>query len=730
MKRPLFFILLFAALAICSYGSVREVIDEDFARMPSGTPEVPWSLAIDTDADGLIPARFTTIPGWIGIGVHQAGGACAMQSYTDDYGRMYWGRLATPGVYMGGEVQVTFRAKRLPGSRGNMWLSIVSSDGETTFDDRQLELSTRWASFTYTFPEIPADQACRVCFGCEGGGVVIDDVRVLFDREIPPCPMNVAVENISETSFTARWDNMNADSYLVNVFSLTPHPVVESGTIGEGFDNPDASVWLLNDVRLTGDPDQCGLAAPAVVFETEDAEIVLPALPQDMNHIDFFVKSSDREDGAKGESVLRVDIQRGMSGIWIPVRYITAAECAGTGRIISIDDSHIGYGAQRMRIAMESRGHEAFFIDDIEVSYATGPITEYAYLDLNVEGNEASFDNLNPEGNYYINVRAVEDGVAGKSSGAVWFDAIEGLTVADVHSEVVRPGVVGMSWKPMSHAERYSLDISRTVRAGEWPLNGVTILEDEFDNGPEATLWRAEGAIWSPEGIGTAGGLIYSPRLNLGCNAGRGFDVDITVRTTADSYLSNGALAAEAVRIMVLNDIYDKTPLAFSDIECGSRGELTAKIAVDTRGVRDLSDVIISVRSLSGAEFYIDRIWVSQTLLPGETLTVPVASGMSATEHQVVLEDLSTDADHLISITAIAERGGHQYRSIPTTPVTVNTNTGVESIRDDAIPQAVQEYDIYGRPATSSTRLRISPVGKMLVKPGDSVQKTGLKCEK
>ncbi|MDE6317671.1 MAG: hypothetical protein K2L73_04650 [Muribaculaceae bacterium] len=727
MNRILFLFLAIIASALYSSAGSRVVLDEDFARMPSGTPEVPWSLPVSTDADGVIPDNYTAMSGWLGFGVHQAGGACGLKSFTDAYGRMLWGILCTPPLYLSGDLQVSFRAKRLPGSRGNLWVSLMHDDNPERVEYEQFALTTGWATFTYSISDAPEEAPHRIRFSAEGGAVVIDDVKVTVARSTPPAPRDLSIANHSSSSFTASWSNANVDGYLVNVYSHVDPPVIESGVISEGFDNTGFSEWIMQNVYFGGAPGCYGQSAPAAVMAHEDASLLLPFVPEDVSRISFHAVSAPGDSHLNLDSSLRIDVKRNLSGQWETVRYLNASDCIAADGMISLDADEIGYDVRSVCIAMDFCADHIFYIDDIDVEYRTGPLLSYVAKDRRVQTPEVSFSSLDPDDDYYIYVKSYENGAESSPSATLWFDGIEGLEVTKLTGEITAPGCVDLSWSPMSRAESYLLSLYTTLTAGEAPLFSATVLDDEFEDGPEATLWHSRVEHWDPRGIGSKGAPIVSPYLDLGCNAGRGFEVDLTIITSESTYSEGGLDYPETVRIMVLRDETALHPAAYVDVPLRYAGEHTVKVFVDTHEVRDLSNVLIGVMTLSSGEFVIDRIWVSQTILPGETLIVPRGCPIVTEQPAITLDDLSTNVDHLVSVTARASHGGKVYRSMPSPQLKLHTNMGVDDIKADIPETVIREYDIYGRPASESSRFRISSDGRKVLNATPCGQKYGVK---
>lgn len=71
------------------------LIDEDFSRMTAGSLEAPDTESI-IDNEYSVDPKYTAEPGWWGRGLHQAGGAVALNSSG--------GVLCTPPKYMSGEM--------------------------------------------------------------------------------------------------------------------------------------------------------------------------------------------------------------------------------------------------------------------------------------------------------------------------------------------------------------------------------------------------------------------------------------------------------------------------------------------------------------------------------------------------------------------------------------------------------------------------------------------------
>ncbi|MDE6300588.1 MAG: hypothetical protein K2M19_02605 [Muribaculaceae bacterium] len=720
----LLFLSVLVAGKLVASGDVRVLVDEDFSRMPSGTPEVPWSYPVPVDADGSIAAEYTFQPGWKGIGVHQAGGSCALQTFSDSYGRQMWGRISTPAFYLGGNAEVSLRAKRLPGSRGSVWVSVVTAVDPEPIEIDQFELTTHWNSFRLVVPDIPADEPVRFMISAEGGAVVIDDVLVQFERTDIMAPVGLTLINDSPSSFTAVWDDMNVDDYLVSLYTLGAPDVYESGSLSEGFDLESPEGWEFEGVEISYDSYLCGADVPSVGLGKRGSAVISPVLSLPLTRMECHIVPSDDADEEYGITVLRVDVHRSEADVWESVAYIPASRFRPEGSDIVVGGDAIGRDADRVRLVIADCGDLSLFVDDITLEYASGPTVSYVAEDVVVDQPRVSFSSLSAADDYYLYVKSRDGRLVSGRSREVWFDGIEGVPVTGLQASVVAPGSVELSWDGNPRADAYDVAMFTSITAGGDCLNGCTVLDDEFDDGAEASLWQATNPSWTDGRIGTLGtsvfgipGLVYSPRVDLSCNGGRGFYVDATVVTTAATWMSqSGQWESEGVQVMVLGDINDLNPLASAVIECPVAGETSARVWVDTEGVGDLKDVIVAFTSLSGCEFYVDRVWVSQTILPGETLFVPLCTPLMTEVPSLRLDGLSTDVDHIIEVTARAMRGQNVYTSLPSARVTAPTNISVSSPVADAAEGKIPLYDICGRPATTSTRLVVTRNGKKIVK--------------
>lgn len=713
LRQLLFLILLIAPFIYADAGS-RVLINEDFSRMPSGTPEVPWGLAIEPDADGYIPGHLTAIPGWRGVGVHQAGGSCALQGYSDAYGRTAWGYIFTPLKYMGGEISVSFRAKRLPGSRGSLWVTLYLDDGVNVVESIQLDLTTRWSTQKITFDAYMADVALMLQFSADGGGIVFDDLRVELERTDITAPAELKVINHSPVSFTACWADMNVDRYFVNLFTLTEPADYESGVISEGFDSPAPDGWVMENVDLDYETSNCGQSVPAVTFSNEAACLISPLLPQPLDRVEFRLVASSTREEEYGLTGLRVDVHRATSDTWDNIGFIANFDCSPQGDEVVFESDHIGCDVDRLRLRMTEHCEATMYVDDITLEYASEPVADYIVSDLELVDTHITFDELDPEGDYYWTVRAQDGEFESQLSSKVWFDGIEGLPVNGLRTSVEGPGEVTVNWNPMPRVDGYDVCVFTTLTAYESSLAGCTILEEDFTDGTDASLWQSTKPLHDSDGLGAAGctvygarGMIYSPRIDLSCNAGQGFNVSATLRTT---------IKDEEIRILVLSELDASMVLASASIECPRPGETSANVWVDTQGNDNLSDVIIAFISMKNADFYLDRVWVSQTVLPGETLFVPLGPVIRTEQPELTLSGLSNDVDHVIEVTASARRGNRVYTSLSSERVTARTNTSVSSAEVPPSEDKIVEYDLLGRPATPTTRLTLGRDGKKRVK--------------
>ncbi len=688
--------------------------EEDFSKFSAGSEQDPAPV-IEFENVYHIPESYTSQPGWTGQGVRPAGGCVALYPWTSGYGDTRGGYISTPPTMLAGTAVITLRAKRLGTAPANLWISLCD-DYYGPGDDVDCTLTDEWATYTLQAAGSLEDPSYfQICID-EGVGL-IDDVKVTFRRDRISAPEVHDAVNLSDTEFLASWESTGAPLYRLNVLCTSPDPNGKQGVMLEGFDSLNALAdgksidlsnpgypqgWDINVSKdspvgdLTDDYDNKISGRWALVMDAVTDSITSPVLPAPLDALSFWVRPSQYTDDDTYMSLLRLDLYHSRSQKWETMAHLPYYYMEQEGGEYVISPYALGDDVTQVRFSMIQKGAVSFYIDDVRLSYASRGITSPLIKDLDLTECEYKVSSISHANEYIYFVQSVDGDLVSATSNEVWVDGVAGLPVQMLPPSDGADGAFTVSWKPLGHADTYSLQLS-SVTVADAPMQDVTIIEENFDRINQGTVqnpgsywispydfgvagwadnnWCATNPAWAAGMAGSLGttwygtaGLVYSPRLNLSCNGGTGFDVEATVVTTTDAFDYYGQDMQEGVFVMVLDTYMDPQAKAFALIETPTVGSHSAKVHVPVAEGVDLKDVIVAFMSMSGQTFFVDDVRISQDLLAGDVLFSPKGSVVTgATSYRY--KGLEPGAEYGVTVTASVEHDYVNYVSLPSETV-------------------------------------------------------------
>lgn len=740
------------------------VIEEDFSRFSDGSEEAPGEIIVNPNGSYILSSDMTAQPGWRGLGLRPAGGCVlvAPYLYDDGYGdgpMLNDGYISTPATPLGGTATLTFKAKaKKAGSE--LWVSICD-DYNGPSDSEDFYPTEEWKEYTFVTTEGALDEESYFQFRPTSlGEVFIDDIKVDFVRDRIQAPYGLPATNVSSTEFIANWEETGAPEYLLSVYSIIPdvNPIV--GTISENFDGitPDAADknipegWTMefDGKAMTGENGQFYSAPQAFVFDSEKDLIVSPKSPYPLNHVSFWVKPSAWSDSDSEMSLLRVEVYGSDTDTWTPIAHIPYYYTQQNGGFYEFTADALGTDATAVKMILVQKGNVDFYVDNIDLSYASTGTRKDILVDSPVTSSGVSVKGIDPTGDTYYYVKASEDGLVSPPSYKIWVDGITGLQPAVSEATDVTPVSFTANWEPLGHATDYKVETYKFTYADK-DMDDVLVLEESFDNIDEGTLqnpgydwvspfdfsskgwastgWCASEPAWIKGMAGTRGtswigtaGLVYSPLLDLSCNGGEGFDVEITVCTTVANLSELGIPdinEPEGVFAMVLRSPTDNQAIASGLLETPVKGMNSGKIHVDTRGVEDLSKVYVALMNKSGTAFYVDHVRITQSLRKGEELRSPL-SIITTGSTSATFDGLDPRSDHGYVVTASTSREYTSYVSLPSEMQIVRTSTGIGNVAvgSDSSATATASNGAIVIEASDSTAWNIFTPAGILVKSG------------
>lgn len=685
------------------------ILDEDFSLWTAGTNDQPDSKLLGgSDLGYAIDNSLTKIPGWKGAGVAQAGGACALCYYQPQYGDMIYGHIQTPEMEMYGEVTLTLRARRndVADAEGKLRIALCDND-QGPIDDRDFTITKEWQTI-----EFKSDQGTfnnRNIFQISGEDcqVLIDDIKIVRRITKIATPNILSPENISATSFLARWQPVSAaSSYLLNIYrkELPANPVPKT-VIEEGFDginvkadgehidtaNPNYPEGWTIDVSTHGDKDVCTTAGDfssgklALNFDAEGDSIVSPETKAPVTHISFWVKPTTIEEEPDWEyTLLQVSVYNKKTG-WTPIANLPNYWMKEGGGPYEFDSEAIGDGVTRVKLELIQKNLVSFAVDDVKITYQSIP-EPVKQLQTELTDTTFLYDKVDPQYEYFYNVTAKDGSITSDPSPDMWVDGIVGVTPEVTAATDISSDGFTANWKEIHNAASYKVNVYEVVEAKEDTPDFVVLKEDfsgvktgTIDNPqtPYTTIYslsqndQMTATDWNlqlpqlAEGMAGAqatnfwsntAGLVASPRLDLSAASGA-FDVDVTAYNT---------YPGDTLFVMLLKKITDNvaTDSRKFPMKQDAAGFTTATVHFDG-GVEDSAlrkDVILAFMSMYGQPFYIDNVTVRQDVKKGERVTRPYKT-LYPTTNSLVLTGLTPGNDYAYEVTALRTKSYVDYVS-------------------------------------------------------------------
>lgn len=194
------------------------VLFETFDAFSEGTEAEPVKF---NDDNGEIPAGFTSVPGWKGKGLFQAGGCAYFGHYgsSDDPKGAY---LDTPVLDLsgnGGCYTVKFKAREYDFGFGFGYINIGVYDATTGRQvyNNYADITSEWGEASVEFTSgLPA---CYLRFTSGLGEAYIDNIAVVQPLSEVEAPRATGWTEMHATGFTVGWNAVDgADSYLLSVY--------------------------------------------------------------------------------------------------------------------------------------------------------------------------------------------------------------------------------------------------------------------------------------------------------------------------------------------------------------------------------------------------------------------------------------------------------------------------------------------------------------------------------
>lgn len=730
------------------------VLSEDFSLMAAGTEDAPDNTPITTEANWFLDNKWTVTPGWWGLELYQAGGACLIKRYYSEYyGETLDGYISTPEMELYGTSTLTFRARRTGGDGTQLFVTLCDN---TTgiLDKTNIDITGEWA--TYTFTSDKATFNNKNVFQLNGRGVdfLIDDIKI--ERVINKIaePGGLSYTNNSSSSFNMSWEPVDdATSYLLNLYYLDYTEGVEkvSGSLCENFDainvNDDGMTintanpnypegWTFSfmpegtrQIYTTEGDYNSGPNALALT-QTDDF-IQTPVLPAPMKKISLWIKPTDMSDPETfNYSMLAFHVYNSILEEWEWIANIPPYWLEENGGVFTFEGDEIGDGCTALRLVMYKSDEVDcnFIIDDLQIDYETQKTPQSVLDDYELKATSYRYNGEHPECDYYFTVRAKNDYAVSDETYPTLIDGLKGVKPVVLPASDITENSFTANWEPMPRAESYTVSLSKVIRATE-DNSRVEIIHEDFNRITEGTLeepvkdeqnilldLKEEGLtdsqwmLTQPQfANGMAGsygirpwagnaGLVISPRLDLSNNGGA-FDVVCTVVPTQPD---------EKIAVVIIDDPYQTSTNYGCEITMGEPFKpVTAEIHFKEGGHKD---ALVCFMAMSGKGFFVDDVAIYQDLKAGEAIKLPVETVEGITGTSYIFKDLDKGTSYSYSVMAQRNKNFMDYYSDFSDYAEVFIGAGGTSIEgvdvsDNSAP--VEYYNLQGMKVTNPEQGKI-----------------------
>lgn len=480
------------------------IVEEDFSLCTKGSAEEPYQeeklCYAYGDPGWYVDSKYTHESGWTGTSVYQAGGMVALIDPTGYSGAC----LNTPAGDYSGDLTITFRARALSSYTRTSTLFVnaikggYDSPGAADTDDgagyAQVNLSNGqgWKEITATFRNYSADADGYIQFNCYGQ-ILIDDIKVISTTNFIANPKIQGVVEYNDSDFTVAWDPVRAAaSYYVNLYKK--EYTSESGlSFGADFNDKEfPEDWTFTPADDLSFCDSDGKdGSPSVILHNGDT-LITPNASAIMKTMKFYMRMVEEEDPDDPYSLYYATI--GIAGMkdgkWTSLGHFYGYYFMD-GRDIDMDESTEGEFAnqfQCIRFVVDGLTEGGYVVlDNFDITtdrtFAYTPIYDDAlsYEGLfydNVNTTEYTFKNIEPEGDYYYNVRSKY--ILLESTSDVLYHAL-GVAAPKLlpATDIDERGSYTANWKAAPKATRY-LITNYGLQTVEEDAT-VTLLDEDFD---------------------------------------------------------------------------------------------------------------------------------------------------------------------------------------------------------------------------------------------------------
>lgn len=408
------------------------LIEEDFSKLTAGSVSEPYTDEPIANAYGDpgwdVDPKYLEPEGWSGTFIYQAGGAAAL---IDPYG--YVGAcINTPEGDYSGDITISFRVKAIEGYEKSSTLFVDVCKGGTNNpsmadceDSKYLHQvnilpGKGWQEITFSTRNLSADADGFIQLNCYGH-IIIDDLKITSTTNFIAAPHVQGVTEFTDSTFTVAWDPVNAalNYYLMlykQVYTsdegLTLSADFEDEALPEGY-------TLASTEPASFTADRGKDASKGLILHNGDT-IYTPDLSAVYKNLNFYMSlvADDYADDVSQLYGTYVKIGAKTLSGWTKLGTFYGVYFMD-GYDVDLDESCDGAFAdlyQGVYITVSGMPDGAYIVLDNMVVTTDRPYELQEVLDdeLSMSGymydetddTQYTFKNLDPEGEYYYNVRS------------------------------------------------------------------------------------------------------------------------------------------------------------------------------------------------------------------------------------------------------------------------------------------------------------------------------------
>jgi len=298
-------------------------------------------------------------------------------------------------------------------------------------------------------------------------------------KTLPQEPISLRAEQISNTSFVAKWKNTDdAGSYRVDVSTFPSFSFSSPDSSVENFDNGlnPAPEWAFSESGLVLENNKFGKSAPSLRFIDERGTITTPAFSSPVTQLSFWIKGLKQDSGSL--------LLEGFDGyIWKPIEMITDIPVNGKIKVYNKNSSPALTGNFIKFRFNHSDLSGSLYFDDIEIRYdSISPSFVAGYNNLNIIKDSLLVKGLHKHTKYYYRVRAVNGGIASVNSNTI------SVTTGNLQLDTpvcknptnILKNAFTANWNKLNGATEYKIDVSTSPT---FSLSKPVSVIEAFDKG-------------------------------------------------------------------------------------------------------------------------------------------------------------------------------------------------------------------------------------------------------